>query len=437
VKNKFTALSLVLTVLLALVIVWGCGGPATTPAPVPPPAPPPAPAPTVTATATVTTTATVPAPAPTTAPPKEIVKPSSITVAGFDVGGTAHILMGVVAEAWDKNFSIKMRYFPVGTGVARTEAIRSGTAKIVTGSADQFYAMEGLYDFAAVEWGPQTDLRLTWLFERTSPYSLATRADSGIKTMADLKGKKLPQVVASPAPNSLVLGSLAWDGLTLDDVKVINLSTFIAMYNGLLDGTIDAAALAGDSAQAMQLAASTHGIYWVPMPPEDKEGWAAFNRYYPVGFPTHFTVGAGISAENPVDAANQYYPLLLSYKDQVTEDEAYWITKLMNESNPDYFDKYIGAGAGALENNTLQAGKGLFIFPWHDGSIKYLKEIGAWSDRLERNQQARLKRNEGLKALWETVLGEAADKGMKAGEIPGYWNERRAQEFPEYLSTLE
>ncbi len=257
--------------------------------------------------------------------------------------------------------------------------------------------------------------------------------DSGIKTFADLKGKRVPQVVGSPSPNNQVKGSLAFAGLTLNDVKVVTFNSFTAMYEGIRDGLVDAGPLASTSPIAYQMESSPHGIYWIPMPVADKEGWKRFNDYQPTFSPMLGTIGAGLSKEKPVELCTNATPSYVAMEEKLNEDTAYWITKSLAEAYDIY--KITTAAMPAYEP---KAGLALPTnFPWHSGSIKYLKEAGLWTDRLEKNQKPLVDRQKQLSELWGTVTNQAADSGVKEAEFPAYWLERRAKAFPNYYRPIE
>jgi hypothetical protein len=176
---------------------------------------------------------------------------------------------------------------------------------------------------------------------------------------------------------------------------------------------------------AYKLEASPHGIRWLEMPP-DEEKWAEFNKYNPMYWPKEFTIGAGVSKENTVWGLGAILPAVLALPD--TPDEVtYWATKTMWES----YNSYKGAIAGMDESWHLPTymEKGLGIFPWHEGSIKYLKEIGLWTDRHEAGQKLLLERQKEVMELWKATVDEALDKRMAHTDFPAFWLEARKQKF--------
>jgi hypothetical protein len=71
--------------------------------------------------------------------------------------------------------------------------------------------------------------------------TLTVRKDSDIKTVADLKGKRLPAGFGSVVTGELIVSAvLASAGLTYDDVQKVQIGDFTAMNDAFVDGQIDA-----------------------------------------------------------------------------------------------------------------------------------------------------------------------------------------------------
>ena len=87
---------------------------------------------------------------------------------------------------------------------------------------------------------PLTDLRLV---ARLLPLrmTLAVRKDSGIKTIADLKGKRLPAGFPAAVTGELLIGTmLGTEGMSYDDVQKVQVNDFTAMADAFVNGELDA-----------------------------------------------------------------------------------------------------------------------------------------------------------------------------------------------------
>jgi len=109
------------------------------------------------------------------------------------------------------------------------------------------------------------------------------------------------------------------------------------------------------------------------------------------------------------------------------DNVTYWATKTMWES----YDAYKGAIKGMDVSWLLPRymEKGLGIFPWHEGSIKYLKEIGLWTARHEAGQKLLLERQEEVMKLWKATVDKALDKRMAHTDFPAFWLKAREEKF--------
>jgi TRAP transporter TAXI family solute receptor len=355
------------------------------------------------------------------APPK----PAMLKVSGYDVGSSAYITVAAAGGGM-KKVGVTLRYIPAGTGIARLLNTRVKNTDFSALGPDAFFAAEGLYDFSGQQWGPQP-IRMVWQAAKLSGYGISVRANSGIKTLGDLKGKKVPHVVASPSPNQFVRASLAFAGLSLKDVEVIEVHSFTAMYDALLAGTIDMCPNDSFTSAAAKLAASANGIHWLPMPPEDKEGWIRFLKIEPFNRPAPGIRGAGLSKDKPVPLANRAFPWFVAY-DSLDENTAYWIAKAFDES----YEYYKGAHSAmpGFKMETMLDLPG--VFPWHEGCVKYFKEKGVWTAKHEKDQKALLARQKKLAETWEQVNQEATAQKIKAKEFPKFWAKKRSEAFPNY-----
>ena len=307
--------------------------------------------------------------------------PKLLSCTTYSVGSTGYATSMGLMEAVKKNEDIKVKVVPAGTDKSKIMPLKNGMMQLslFTG-AGQYYALMGLGDFAAKDWGPQP-LRLVFACPEGSIAGMMVRKDSGIKTLADLKGKKVAMIPASPACKALHEGYLAFAGLTVKDVKVVPVSSWGAAWKSVIDGSADTAHCLVASSKAVELAASPHGIHWLPAPPQDKAGWARLNKFCPYLRPYKATKGAGVSKEHPAQIAAYYYGLVcypsldpgLVYKLTKGIWNGYDIYSPMHPSLKLWTQK------GALETDR-------FLSPYHPGAVKFFKEKGVWTAAQEKRQ---------------------------------------------------
>ncbi|MFC1929385.1 TAXI family TRAP transporter solute-binding subunit [Chloroflexota bacterium] len=411
------ALFMWIAIMITLALLLGaCAQPAPTPAPAPAPAPKPAPAPAPTpkpAPAPAPKPAPAPAPKPAPAPP---TKPEVFVWGTFGIGSGVYIQSAFIAEAVQEKFGIKTRLVPLDTGVARIMATKSGFCDINgLGATDIWAARNGLYDFAVLEWGPQT-FQMIYQANRKSIYSPAVRADSDIMTAADLKGKKCARVEGAPAQTLRMESGLAFAGLTWDDVEPVTFASYGASCKALIAGQVDAVPYSSVASFAYELESSPQGIRWLPFPADDTEGWKRIKAVEPVAFPTLCEFGAGLSKENPVWTINHANPTFVGY-DTLDEDLVYWQVKAIAESQPLFEDKHVSGPWWHVDESL----KCEVIAPYHPGAVKYFKEQGKWTSELEAKQQEILEHDMEVKELWDKTVILAVEQGIEAKEYPDFW----------------
>jgi uncharacterized protein len=308
----------------------------------------------------------------------------------YSVGSTGYATSMGLMEAIKKNEGIKVKVVPAGTDMAKVLPLKNKMMQLslFTG-AGQYYALMGLGDFDAEDWGPQP-LRLVYGCPTGAIAGMMVRGDADIETLGDLAGKRVALIPASPGCKSLHEGYLAFGGLGWEDVKTVNVSSWGSAWKAVIDGSADTAHCLVNSSKAVELAASPHGIHWLPAPEQDKEGWRKLHSFCPYLRPYKATQGAGATPENPAQVASYYYGLIC-YPD-LDEDTVYKLTKGIWNGYDIYKDMHPSlkrwTQEGALETEA-------FLSPYHPGAVKFFKEVGVWTEAHEKRQEKLLEQEAG------------------------------------------
>jgi TRAP transporter TAXI family solute receptor len=351
--------------------------------------------------------------------------PKSLVIGSQDVGTALYVITAALGEGIAKKFGVRVRSLPGMTSQSRILNAKLGNVDLGA-MGDELFGSEGLYDFATMDWGPQP-LRMVYVADKQSAMSLVTTADSGIKTPADLKGKRAGWLIGSPLLQNTVTAGLAFAGLTLKDVKLVEVPSTGALFASVFEGKADFAPMDSVSPSASQLQASPKGIYWIPFPIENKEGWARLRTINPQLHPLHCKYGAGLSERNPVWVTVLTWPQYFVYPN-VDEGKVYWIVRMFVESYNEYKDL-----APAMPWHKLEeAIKAPVLLPYHPGAIRYFKEKGVWTAQLEKNQGELLDRQSRLQKLWKETVDEARKTGVREKDFPNFWSTRREKGFPNF-----
>lgn len=348
-----------------------------------------------------------------TAAMAEVPKKTSWTAYGTTSSGYAQAV--AIGNMLKKHYGTNMRVIPGKNDISRMAPLRDNKADYCACGIASYFGQEGVFIFADKAWGPQP-IRLLMANIGSFGLSLATAKDAGIKTIADLKGKRVAWVKGSPALNWNVQAHMAFAGLTWDDVEKVTVSGFKASFEALLNGQADAAFSSTVSPMPKRLAASPRGLHWPLLPHADSEGWARTLAVAPVYNKVKVTIGSEIDKSNPSELANYAYPLLVSNASKEA-DEVYSIVKAMVEHYEDYNKAAKGALGWKLENQNMMP-----AMPYHDGSIRYWKERGLWNADAQAHHDNLIKRQAVIKKAWDGLSGK---DGMAKDVLKSEWNAAR------------
>ena len=341
-------------------------------------------------------------------PPTMVVTANDTGTAGFNIA------VGVGKMMKDK-YGTDVRVLPAGNDVARLAPLRAKRAAMSAMGSGTYFAQDGVFEFGTKEWGPQP-LQLVLSSVDCNAGTLGVAKDTGVTEIKQLKGKRVGFVVGSPALNQNALAVLAFGDLKQSDVKIVEFSSYGAMWKGMVNNDVDAAFATTITGPAKDLETSPRGIVWPPLPASDKAGWERVKKVGSFFFPHTATCGAGISKDKPIELGNYPYPIFVSYG-ALPADEVYSITKAMITGYDAYKDS--APGASAADRQTKN-----WVVPVHPGAAKALKEAGQWTDAQEAHNKELLKRQQVLAAAW-TDYGKSNPPSDDKAFLDG-WTKARA-----------
>lgn len=177
--------------------------------------------------------------------------------------GTYYPLAGALAEIWKKNIdNVSASAQSTGASVANVNLLKDEKADVIFVQNDiSYYAFNGveLFDGKAYE-----DIRgLACLYPET--IQIVSLKDNKIKSIEDLKGKKVAVGAAGSGTEANARQILQMAGITYDDIDEQYLS-FGEAANNLKDGNVDAAFItAGFPTAAVLDIAAQHEIQLVSL----------------------------------------------------------------------------------------------------------------------------------------------------------------------------
>jgi len=334
----------------------------------------------------------------------EVKLPKTLAWSAYNVGTTGYNQSVGIGKALKEAYGVSLKVVPGKNDISRMTPLRRGKVHFTANGGGTFFAFEGVFNFAAPDWGPQP-IRLLASATSKANLQLGTAKDANIKSYKDLKGKKVGTVRGSPALDVGTQAIMAFADISWDDVTRVEFAGYGAMWAGMVNGKIDAAFASTVSGPTKKLEASPRGIYWPSMPHDDNEGWARVKAVAPY-FVRHVgTIGSGIEASNPNEGAAYPYPILITYQDKQPADLVYSMTKAVHVQFDNYKKVEPAAAGWSGANQTFQ-----WAVPYHDAAVKYWKEAGLWTDAMQKHNDKLVDRGNVMAAAWATMKGKKLEK---------------------------
>lgn len=277
-------------------------------------------------------------------------------------------------------------YYPIGVALAEILTNNLGTqatAQVTGGSMENLALLnDGTNDIGIVQGNQLMDAAMgTGSFEGNAYTNVASlfgglskgyfqvvvMADSGIQSMADLKGKK---VCLGPAGNAAIdLADKVWSkyGFTTADVN----ATYLAYDDGttqLEDGNCDAVVIqtAVPASAIQQIAAGGKGYRLIPVDEDKAAELCEEYAYFGYG-----PIAASVYDGMDEDVNTMYISNMVAVRADLDEDLVYEMTKAFMENIETVQNSH-----GAARSLTLESAVEVSI-PMHPGAERYFKEIGA------------------------------------------------------------
>jgi len=285
-----------------------------------------------------------------------------ISIGTGGTAGTYYPLGGAMAEIWNKNIA-RMNATATSTGAsaANINLLKDGKVDVIIIQNDVgFYALNGVELFKDK---PFADLRgMACLYNET--VQLVALESSGIKSVYDLKGKKVSVGAAGSGVEANARQILEAAGLSYNDIKVQYLS-FAESASNLKDGNIDAAFTTGGFpiAAIQDLAVSKKTV----LVPVDKALLAALMNKWSFYAPTVIPANTynGITSDVPSVAVKS----MLAVSAKIDATLVYEMLKTMFANGP----RLVAAHSQGANIKRATALEGMSL-PLHAGAEKYYAE---------------------------------------------------------------
>lgn len=341
---------------------------------------------------------------PENPPAGQLNMPQTVAWSAYPTGTGGYSQAVAIGNILQRQYGVNLRVVPGRNDVSRLATLNAGRVNMSAGGSEAVYAQEGILNFAARIWGPQPIRALLSNFSTSCSFSLATAADADIRTVDDIKGKRVTFVQGAPSLNNATTALLAYANLTWDDVERVDVGGYNASIDAVINNRADVAGGACNSPPFMRLDSSPRGLFWVEFPPGDAEAVQRVRSRLPWYVPHVATEGPAIDVNTGIEVFTSAYPLLVAM-DDLDQDMVYGMTKVIAVHYDEYKNSAPGANGWRINGQQLE---NAFI-PYHEGAIRYFKEIGIWTPEAENKQQENLFRQQVLMEAWQEYLPGAPE----------------------------
>ncbi len=284
-----------------------------------------------------------------------------LNIATGSTAGTYYPLGGAMTEIINKNVSsVNATAVSTGASVANVNMLATDEVQLAFIQNDvTYYAYTGTEMFKDKK---VAGLRgVATLYNET--IQVVTLANSGIRSLADLKGRRVAVGAAGSGTEANARQILEAVNLTYNDIKPQYLS-FAEAANGLRDANVDVAFLtAGAPTAAVRDVASQKDVALVPIPADLAKKIIAKYPFYAVQ-----NLPAGTYPKQAAAVSTLAVKAMLVVNASLKEDTVYAITKAIF-TNIDRLALAHAAGK-AIQKETATEGMPI---PLHPGVEKFLK----------------------------------------------------------------
>ena len=332
-----------------------------------------------------------------------IVFPKTIAWSAYQTGTGGYSQAVAIGNILQRKYQTNLRVIPGRNDVSRLATLRAGRVHFSAGGSEAIYAQEGILNFASKIWGPQPIRVLMSNYSDSCSYTLVTATDANIRSVSDIKGKRVTFVQGAPSLNNAMAALLSYANLTWDDVTRVEVGGYNASADAVVNNRADVVGGACNSPPFLRIEASPRGLTFPELPHGDAEAVARVRARLPWYVPHIALEGPTISSEG-IEVFSSAYPLLVGL-DSSDEILVYSTVKVMHQNFEAYKNNAPGATGWRMDRQKF----GQAFVPYHPGAIRYYREIGAWTEEAERQNQRNLRRQFVLQQAWGNFLPSAPE----------------------------
>ena len=279
----------------------------------------------------------------------------------FFVVGSA---IGEVIEAHNKTLGWRV-------STEATKGTQENLRRLDRGEMDLALANAAISFFAVrgqEKWEKEYPIRTVMTLAPNIAFFITPKS-SGIKSIADLKDRRVVVGPAGAGFEHFIKPILAAHGISYDDMTPLN-DTQGSAVGLLADGSADAAFLGGAvPTSSITQACTSQSIHFIPFETQAMDSLVDQYRFF-----DRKTIPAGTytGQEEAYDCLNVGNMILVTSA-EVDDETIYRVTKTVFEHAAEVVKKHPAGKAIKAKNVIRETGT-----PFHPGAIRYYKEAGIW-----------------------------------------------------------
>ncbi|MEH6471114.1 MAG: TAXI family TRAP transporter solute-binding subunit [Halopseudomonas sp.] len=266
----------------------------------------------------------------------------------------------------NKDHGIKCTAPSTGGSVANLNAIRAGGQDMGVAQSDwQFHAYNGTSKFA--DQGANTELRAVFSVH-PEPFTVVARADSGIKSFDDLKGKRVN--IGNPGSGQRGTMEVVMErkGWSMDDFKLASELKASEQSQALCDNKVDAIIYTvGHPNGSIKEATTSCDAVLVPVTGAEISKLIDNNAYY-----AEATIPGGMYNGSDVDTSTFGVGATFVSSTKADPEAIYQVVKAVFDN----FDRFKRLHPAFANLDPAKMIKNSLSAPLHDGAVRYYKERG-------------------------------------------------------------
>ncbi|MBS8224670.1 hypothetical protein DYI42_00305 [Vannielia litorea] len=293
-------------------------------------------------------------------------------------GSFAYTSAAAIAKTISEQSPLQMRVQPMTGSSVYLGLLDSGElAFAVNSGPDLALAYRGKEPFMH-----NPGLRLIGAITRFDA-AFIVRADSPYQTLEDAKGARL----AGGYPSHLIsllftTGALAAQNMSEGDFDIVPVPNSGSSLQALKENAVDIAFSTINNSGVQETAAAVGGVRYLPVIPEgDAEAVARFQAEMPGTVANKRMAGAVPGVDQDMTAMG--WDLYFTTGAKTDADMVYTATKTFWEKIDSIRGAHAVLEASLNREYFLQKE---FDVPYHEGAVRFFKEVGAWTDEMDARQ---------------------------------------------------